>query len=81
MSDPVARIREAIQAIIDADDTDPEHWTLGPFVIVMGLERIDDNGAVEATSWYWHPPEQADWMVAGLLEAGIEMRDSADVDD
>lgn len=50
------------------------------YVVVMGLERIRD-GHVETTSWYWHPPDQADWMVGGLLEAGIEMRGACEVED
>lgn len=81
MTELVARIRDAIQAIIDDEDSDHRRWTLGQFVVVMGLERIDEYGQVEATSWLWHPPEQADWMIVGLLEAGIEMRDTAEVDD
>lgn len=80
MSDPIARIRDAIQAIINAEG-EGEGWTLGQFVIVMGLERMLSDGRVEATSWYWNPPDQAEWMNIGLLEAGIEMRMCADIED
>lgn len=77
---PLDKLREAIQAVIDAEDN-AEGWTLGAFVIVMGIERIDDDGEVSATSWYWTPRSQADWMTTGLLETAIEMRSGADIVD
>ena len=80
MSDPLERIRDAIQAIVN-EEGQSEGWALGQFVVVMGLERINAEGNVEATSWFWTPPNQADWMTIGLLEAGIEMRACADIDD
>jgi hypothetical protein len=39
----------------------------------MGLERIHD-AKIESCGWIWAPPDQADWMTIGLLEAGLEMR-------
>lgn len=80
MSNLLERIRDAIQAIIN-EEGEGEGWTLGQFVVVMGLERMLSDGKVEATSWYWNPPDQAEWMNMGLLEAGIEMRLCADVED
>lgn len=73
------KLRAALQEIIDTAE-DADGWSVSQFVVVMGLERIRD-GHVEATSWYWHPPDQADWMVSGLLEAGMEMRATCDMDD
>lgn len=80
MSDPMDRIRNAIQAIIN-DEGQCEGWALGQFVIVMGLERMLSDGRVEATSWYWTPPDQAEWMTIGLLESGLEIRACADIED
>ena len=80
MSDPLQRLRDAIQAVINAEGTG-EGWALGEFVVVMGLERVTYDGQIEATSWYWNPPDQAEWKNMGLLEAGIEMRLCADIDD
>lgn len=80
MSTPLQRLREAIQAVIDAEG-DGEHFGLTQFVIVMGLERVTYDGGIEATSWYYVPPDQADWMTTGLLETGIEMRACAGIDD
>ena len=78
---PLERIRDAIQTILN-DEGDGEGWTLGgQLVIVMGLERLTSDGRIEATSWYWCPPDQAEWMTLGLMEAGIEMRACADIDD
>lgn len=72
------KLRAAIQAILDGEG---EGWTLGPFVVVMGIERIQDDGEVDGCSWYWTPRNQAEWMTTGLLESAIEMRSSADVED
>lgn len=77
---PLDKLRQVIQEILDTDE-DAEGWTLGPFVIAMGIERIDADGEVLATSWYWAPRNQADWMTAGLLESAIEMRSGADIVD
>ena len=74
------RIRNAIQAVIEADEG-AQGWTVAQYVIVMGLERILSDGSIEACSWYWHPADQADWMTAGLLEAGLELRAGADLED
>lgn len=73
------KLRAALQEIIDAAE-DADGWNVSQFVVVMGLERIRD-GQIEATSWYWHPAGQADWMVDGLLESAMVMRAQADVDD
>lgn len=74
-----AEVRAALQKIIDASD-DPDGWRVSQFVVVMGLERIRD-GEIEATSWYYQPPDQADWMTIGLLEAGMDMRAACELDD
>jgi hypothetical protein len=73
-------IRAAIQALLDADP--PEGWSVGQFVIVMSLERINSEGAVETTPWYWAPTDQADWMTDGLLDAAMDLRAGCDfIDD
>lgn len=76
---PFDRIREAVQAVIDSEQF--EGWTVSQFVVAMGLERILSDGRMEACSWYLAPPDQADWMTAGLLEAGLELRASAELED
>lgn len=77
---PLERLRDAIQAIINTEG-EGEGWALTQFVVVMGLERIGYDGGVEATAWYYVPPNQAEWMTIGLMETGIEMRSCADIDD
>lgn len=73
------RLRAAIQDVVDAEGQG-EGWSVAQFVVVMGLERVVDGG-IQASAWYWHPPDHADWMVTGLLECGIEMRAGAEADD
>ena len=74
MSDLTDRIRKAIQAVIDTEEG--EGWTVTQYVVAMGLERIHD-AKIESCGWIWAPPDQADWMTVGLLEAGLEMRAEA----
>ena len=78
VSELIDRIRQAVQAVIDADESG---WTVSQFVVAMGLERILSDGSMEACSWYLAPPDQADWMNAGLLEAGLELRAGAELED
>lgn len=80
MSELVDRLRAAIQAVIDAESYADEGWHLAQFVVVMGLERMETDGSVESSSWYWTPPGQADWMTIGLLESGMDMHTAAEVD-
>lgn len=73
------KIRAAVQAVIDAEEG--EGWTVAQFVVAMGLERITHGGQLEGISWYWCPPDQADWMTAGLLESALELRSVAELGD
>jgi hypothetical protein len=75
LTDPV---RDAIQSLLDADG---DGWVIGPYVTVMGIERVLSDGTVEAFSWYVHPPAQAEWVTAGLLAAAIELRETAEASD
>lgn len=79
MTQLIDRIREAVQAVIDAEEG--EGWTVAQWVVAMGLERILTDGTMEGCSWYVAPPEQADWITAGLLEAGLELRAAAELGD
>lgn len=67
-----AAVRAAVQAILDA--APDAGWHCAQFVVAMGLERVTPEGGIEAIPWVWSPPEQADWMTAGLLEAAAELR-------
>ena len=78
MSTPARKIREAIQALLDAEG---DGWTVTEFVIVMGIERFDTAGNIEADDWTWSPPEQPDWKNLGLLNTAFEKRFAADHDD
>jgi hypothetical protein len=80
MSNPTQRLRDAIQAVIN-DLDDDRGWTVGQFVISMGLERVTPDGRVESCSWHWAPPEQPDWQIVGLLLAAVEDHNSAEIED
>ena len=73
MTDIADRLRAVIQEILDDDG---DGWMLTQFVLCLGIERVADG--VESAAWYWAPPEQAEWMTAGLLEAAREIRETSD---
>ena len=56
-------------------------WSLGQYVLCLGLERVTSEGQLECTAWVWSPPGQADWMSDGLLQACIDLRQSCDAPD
>ena len=70
------RLRNAIQRVLNEDG---DGWMVGPFVIALGLEKMD-GATVESTAWVWAPPDQPDWITDGLLRAAAELRDNADID-
>ena len=78
MSTPARKIREAIQALLDAEG---DGWTVTEFVIVMGIERFDAAGNIEADDWTWSPTEQPDWKNAGLLTTAFDKRYQTDHED
>lgn len=64
-------LRDVIQNhILDAAG---DGWTLGQYVICMGLQRLSPDGEVESTPWYWTPPGQPVWQTQGLMEAAQDM--------
>lgn len=69
--EPEAQIRAAIQALLDSSG---DGWALAQHVIIMGIERVVD-GEIEATSWYWAPPAQPEWMTDGLIDHGVRLRE------
>jgi hypothetical protein len=83
MSDDLAhRLRDLLQELLSLQEDRQDGWQVTQFVISMGIERMDSDGHVDATCWYWAPPAQPDWMIAGLLQAAMELRtDDDDLDD
>lgn len=81
MTDPVQRLRDAIQAVMDELDEDRDGWVVGQFLICMALERMDTSGRVESCAWHWAPPEQPEWQNIGLLLTAVENHNAAEVED
>ncbi len=76
MDDLSARVREAIQAVLDAEG---DGWAVSQHVVVVALERITD-GRIESGTWCWTPPGQPEWMTSGLLDDVIAARESNTTD-
>jgi hypothetical protein len=74
MSDQLTdRLRDILQEMLQAQEDRHDGWQVCQFVVCMGVERMDSEGHVDATCWYWAPPAQPDWMNAGLLEAAADL--------
>ena len=74
---PAERLRNAIQRLLNEEG---EGWVVGQFVLALGLEKVNSDGAVESTAWVWAPADQPDWQTDGLLRAAAELREDADID-
>ena len=71
-------IKSAIQAYLNAEG---DGWTVGQFVVAMGLERVNSDGELESLAWYCAPKDQADWHTKGLLQNATELHETSDADD
>lgn len=74
-----AALRVAVQAILDADDSDG--WQVAQFVVCMGIERVTSGGEIESAPWLWAPDAQPDWMTDGLIESACALRADSEVGD
>lgn len=81
MTEHAQRIRDAIQAVMDEIDDARDGWHVTQFVVAMGIERMKADGTIEASCWYWAPPEQPDWQNYGLLGAALEVRIASEEDE
>lgn len=75
---PLDQLRAAIQHMLDAVG---DGWSLGQFVVAMGLEKMNADGTLESIAWYYAPPDQPEWQTGGLLDRAVEMHnDFSDYD-
>jgi len=69
--DPWANLRAALQYLLDCEG---DAYQLVHHVTILGLQRMDSSGRIEATSWILIPAEQPDYVTDGLLLAAEEQR-------
>lgn len=75
---PGEMLRHNIQRMLDLAG---DGWHLAQYVLCMGLERVTPDGELECTAWVWAPPNQAEWMSDGLLQACTDLRQTSDTND
>ena len=75
---PFDVLRQAIQNVLDSAG---DGYQLAHYVVVMGIQKIDADGAVTSSAWLAHPIDQADYVTDGLLNSADEMRAWAGVED
>ncbi len=69
-------LRAAIQRLLDESG---DGWVVDQFVVSLGLQRMNGDH-VESTAWVWAPGEQPDWQTDGLLQAALDLRADADIE-
>lgn len=62
---PAQVVAEALQLLLDEAG---DGWTLSAYVVVMGLEKVNDDGSIESTPWHHAAPNQPCWTTTGLLD-------------
>lgn len=75
---PMELVRYYVQKMLDMDSGG---WQLGQYVLCMSLERVTPEGQLESIPWVWSPPDQADWMTDGLMQACVNLRDASEAAD
>lgn len=76
--EPMDALQAAVQAVVDAN---ADGWSVGHYVVVAGLERLDtEANRVVSAVWTITPVDQAEWMTKGLLDAAMEIQLTADAD-
>lgn len=70
MSSPSDRVRKALQDLLDAEG---DGWHMSHFVVILGLERLDD-GELVTSAWLTSPVGQPDYVTDGLITAAQDLR-------
>jgi hypothetical protein len=61
---PAQAVEAALQLLLDSCG---DGWTLGNYVLIMGLEKVTDDGEITSASWIYTAPNQPGWVTTGLL--------------
>lgn len=73
-------VRQAIQALLDANTTDPG-WQVDQLVLVLGVERVRGDGGVDSGVWVIAPADQPAWQTNGLIDDARAQANAAAYDD
>lgn len=75
---PFDRLRDNLQYLLDCEG---DGWQLAHYCVVLGIQKIGEDGHIQNASWIAVPIDQADYITDGLIESAELMRASCDVDD
>lgn len=65
------RLADAIQRVLDQEG---DGWTLSHWIVIMGIERMNSDGAVDSAVWIAKPAEQAEYVTDGLINGAFDAR-------
>lgn len=75
---PCDRVRKALQDLLDAEG---DGWHMSHFVVILGLEKISEDGEVMTSAWVTGPVGQPDYVTDGLIATAQDLRDDSCDDD
>lgn len=75
---PFDRLRQDLQYLLDCEG---DGWQLAHYVVVLGIQKLSDDGHIQNASWIAVPIDQADYITDGLIESAEIMRSGCDVED
>lgn len=70
-------LSKALQGLLDSEG---DGWMISHYVVVLGIEKVGETD-IKSSVWPAAPPWQPDYVSDGLLAAGVEMREDADIED
>lgn len=71
------RLRTALQALLDSEG---DGWMISHYVVVLGIEKVT-AAEIKSSVWLAVPHAQPDYVSDGLLAAGVDMRENADLEE
>lgn len=75
---PQDKIGKALQELLDSEG---DGWHMSHFVVVLGLEKIGEDGEVTTSAWLTAPLSQPDYVTDGLIATAVDLRSDADISD
>lgn len=70
-------LTKALQGLLDSEG---DGWMISHYVVVLGIEKVGD-AEIKSSVWLAAPHGQPDYVSDGLLAAGVEMRENAEIED
>lgn len=72
------RVAQVLQELLNAEG---DGWTLSHWIGILGIERMNGDGAVDSAVWICKPADQAEYVTDGLISSAFDARLDYSTDD